>query len=93
MSNGLDFRLPPKSINREEVSAAFEILYAHLARQKPMSSYELSALKAKLSDLAHIYCGTAVELGDFNTNKEHCQAIKFLSCNEQILTRDVYDRV
>ena len=57
-SNGLDFCLPPKSVNREEVFAEFEILHAQLARQKPISSNELSSLKAKLSDLAHAYCGT-----------------------------------
>ena len=32
LSNGLDFCLPPKSMNREEVFAEFEILYAQLAR-------------------------------------------------------------
>ena len=85
LSNGLDFCLPPKSINREEVFAEFEILYAQLARQKPISSNELSALKAKLSDLAHAYCGTPVDLGDFNMHKEHFQAIKSLRSNEQIL--------
>ena len=72
-------------MNREEVFAEFEILYAQLARQKPISSNELSSLKAKLSDLAHAYCGTPVDLGDFNMHKEHFQAIKSLRCNEQIL--------
>ena len=41
--------------------------------------------KAKLSDLAHPYCGTPVDLGDFNTHKEQFQAIKSLHCNEQVL--------
>ena len=85
LSNGLNFCLPPKSINREEAFAEFEILYAQLARQKPISSNELSALKAKLSDLAHTYCGTPVDLGDFNMHKEHFQAIKSLRGNEHFL--------
>ena len=85
LSNGLDFCLPPKSVNREEVFAEFEILYAQLARHKPISSNELNALKAKLSDLAHAYCGTPVDLGDFSMHKEHFQAIKSLRSNEQIL--------
>ena len=85
LSNGLDFCLPPKSVNREEVFAEFEILYAQLARHKPVSSDELSSLKAKLSDLAHAYCGTPVDLGDFSMHKEHFQAIKSLRSNEQIL--------
>ena len=82
--NGLDFCLPPKSINREEVFAEFEVLYAQLAKQKPISSNELSALKAKLIDLAHAYCVTPFDLGDFNMHKEHSQAIKSLRFNEQI---------
>ena len=83
MSNGNG--LPPKSVYREEVFAEFEILYAQLAWQKPISSNELISLKANLSDLAHAYCGTPVDLGDFNMDKEHFQAIKSLQCNEQIL--------
>ena len=86
LSNGLDFCLPPKSINRKEVFAEFDILFAQLARQKPISSNEVSALKAKLSDLAHTYCGTPVDLGDLNMHNEHFQAIKSLRCNEQILS-------
>ena len=42
-------------------------------------------IKAKPSGLAHAYCGTPVELGDFNAHKEHFQAVKSLRCNEQIL--------
>ena len=85
LSNGLDFCLPPKSVNREEVFAEFEILYAQLARHKPISSNELNVLKAKLSDLAHAYCGTPVDLGVFSMHKDHFQAIKSLRSNEQIL--------
>ena len=85
LSNGLDFCLPPKSVNRKEIFAEFEMLYAQIARQKPISSKELSSLKAKLSDLAHACCGTPVDLGDLTMHKEHFQAIKSLRCNEQIL--------
>ena len=85
LSNGLDFRLPPKSVSRGEVFAEFEILYAQLAMQKQISSNELSCLKAKLSDLAHAYCGTPVDLGDFNMHKEHFHATKSFRCNEQII--------
>ena len=85
LSNGLDFCLPPKSVNREEVFAEFDILYAQLARHKPISSNELNALKAKLSNVAHAYCGTPVDLGDFSMHTEHFQAIKSLRSNEQIL--------
>ena len=79
LSNGFDFHLPPKSLNREEVFEEFEILYAQLARQKPISSNELSSLKAKLRDLAY-----AIDLGDFNMHEDHFQAIKSLRCIQQI---------
>ena len=85
MSNGLDFCLPPINVNREEVFAEIEAIYAQLARQQPISSNELNSLKAKFSDLVHAYCGTPVDLGDFNMNKEHFHAIKSLRSNEQIL--------
>ena len=49
-------------IGGRNLFSEFEILYAQLARQKPISSNELSALKAKVSDLAHAYCGTPVFL-------------------------------
>ena len=82
MGNGHDFCLPSKSVNREEALAEFEILRTQLARHKPISSDELNALNAKLSDLAHAYCGTPVDLGDFRMHKEHFQAITSLRSNE-----------
>ena len=35
------FCLPPKTVNREKVFAEFEILYAQLVRQKPISSINI----------------------------------------------------
>ena len=64
LSNGLDFCLPPKDINRGKAFAESEILYAQLTRQKSISSNELSVLKDKLTDLAHAYSGTPINLGD-----------------------------
>ena len=85
LSNSLEFCLSSKSANREDVFAEIEVIYAQLARQQPISSNELNSLKAKFSDLVHAYCGTPVDLGDFNMHKEHLQAIKSLRFNEQIL--------
>ena len=85
MSKGFDFHPSPKSLNRGEVFAEFKIFYAQLDRQKPISSNELSSLKAKPSDIACACCGTSVDLEDCNTHKEHFQAIQALRCNEQIL--------
>ena len=79
--------LQSKSVNNEGVLAEFEILYAQLARHKPISSDKLNVLKAKLSDLAHAYCGTPVDLLDFSMHNEHFQVIIFLCSNEQILIK------
>ena len=65
--------------------AEFEILYAQLGRQQPISPNELNSLKARISTLAHAYCGTPFDLGDVNMHKEHFHAIKSLCSNEQIL--------
>ena len=70
LSQGLLFCLPPTSVKREEVLANFEILYAQLDHHKPRSKMQLAALKARLSDLAHAYCGSPIDLGDFLTTKE-----------------------
>ena len=65
LSHGLSVCLPPKSIKREEVFADFEVLYAQLDHHKPRSKEQLAALKARLSDLAHAYCGSHIDWGDF----------------------------
>jgi len=70
LSHGLSVCLPPKSIKREEVFADFEVLYAQLDHHKPRSKEQLAALKARLSDLAHAYCGSHIDWGDFLMTKE-----------------------
>ena len=50
----------------------------------PHSSEEFSALKARLSDLAHAYCGNPIDIGDFLILKECIQATRSLRCNENI---------
>ena len=61
LSHGLSFCLPPTSVKREEVQADFEVLYAQLVHHKPRSEEQLAALKARLSDLAHAYCGSPID--------------------------------
>ena len=85
LEHGLEFCIPPRDINREETFAEFEILIAQLARHNPVSDNELSSLKARLSDLAHAYCGTPIDLTDFRMHREHFQAIKSLRNNKDIL--------
>jgi len=55
LSHGLDFCLPPSSIKREQVFAKFEILLGQLFHHMSKSKDNVSALKAKLSDLAHSF--------------------------------------
>ena len=87
MSHGLSFCLPPTSVKREEALADFEVLYAQLVHHKPRFEKQLAALKARLSDLAHAYYGSFIDLGDFLMTKECIQAIKSLRMNEKILIK------
>ena len=64
-SHGLNFCLPPHSVQREEIFAEFEVLIGQLLHHFPLSSEQFSALKARLSDLAHAYCGNPIDIGDF----------------------------
>jgi len=85
LSHGLSFCLPPTTIKHEEVFADFEVLYAQLDHHKPRSKEQLAALKARLSNLAHAYCGSHIDWGDFLMTKECFQAIKSLQVNEDII--------
>lgn len=58
--------------------AEFEVLIGQLFHHTPESKDKLDALKAKLSDLAHAYCGTPVDIGDFSIPKDFLQTIKSL---------------
>ena len=79
------FCLPPTSVKREEILADFEVIYAQLVHHKPRSEEQLAALNARLSDLAHAYCESPIDLGDFLMTKKCFQAIKSLQTNEEIL--------
>ena len=61
------------------------MLLAQLLHHHTQHPEKLSALKAKLSDLAHAYCGTPVDVGDFLTHKVCRNAIKSLRSHSDIL--------
>ena len=65
LSHGLNFCLPPHSVQREEIFAEFEVLIGQLLHHVPHSSKQFSALKTRLSNLAHAYCGNPIDIGDF----------------------------
>ena len=82
--HGLNFCLPPHSVQREEIFAEFEVFIGQLLHHVPYSSEQFSALKARLSDLVHSYCGNSIDIGDFLILKECIQATRSLTCNENI---------
>ena len=65
--------------------AEFEVLFAQLLHHTPQSIEHLSALKAKLNDLAHSYSGAPIDSGDYLMNRECLSAIKSLRTNDDIL--------
>ena len=74
-----------KSFNREEVFSEFEVLIGQLLHHTPKSKESVSALLAKLNNLAHSYCGSPIDWTDFSMHRECFQAIKSLRSNKDIL--------
>ena len=60
------------------------MLIGQLLHRFPHCSKQFSALKARLSDLAHAYCGNPIDIGDFLILKDCIQATRSLRCNENI---------
>ena len=81
------YRLSQSLVNNIAVMMGrqLEVLYAQLVHHKPRSEEQLAVLKARLSDLAHAFCGSPIDLGDFLMTKECFQATKSLRTNEEIL--------
>ena len=65
LSHGLNFCLPPHSVQREEIFSEFEVFIGQLLHHVPHSSEQFSPLKARLGDLVHAYCGNPIDIGDF----------------------------
>ena len=76
LSHDVSFCSPPNSVQRDEIFAKFEVLVGQLLDHVPHSSEQFSALKAKLSDLAHAHCGNSLDIGDLLISKECIQASK-----------------
>ena len=84
MSQGLSFCLLPSSVKPEEILTDFKVvLYAQLVHHKPL--YKDQLIKSRFSDLAHDYCGSPIDLGDFLMTKECFKVINSLRTNEKIL--------
>ena len=81
----IDFCLPPSGIKREKIFAEFEVLIGQLFHHASKSKESHSALKAKLTDLAHSFCGTPIDITNFTTHRECFQAVKSLHNNSDII--------
>ena len=72
-------------MKHEQIFAEFEVLLGQLFHHTGKSKEELQALKARLSDLPHAYCGTLVDLTGFLMHRECFEAIKSLQLNSDII--------
>ena len=82
--HGLNFSLSPKSIRRE-IFAEFESLWAQLGHHGASSENEHCSLKARLTDLAHLYCGEEIDSRDFAFHGECFRALNSIHSNENIV--------
>ena len=87
LSHGLNFCLPLSSCQQRGSSllAEFKILYAQLVHHKSQFVEQTAALRGRLSDLAHAYCGSPIDVKGFLMSKECFQAIKSVRSNNDIL--------
>ena len=85
MAHGLEFCLPLSEINREKVFSEFEVLIRQLMHHTPKSKENVSALTAKLNNLAHSYCNAPINWTDFSMHRVCFQAIKSRRSNNDIL--------
>ena len=86
LAYGLDFCLPPSDIKREKIFAEFKVLIGQLLHHTSKSKESRSALKAKLTDLAHSFCGTPIDITtNFTMHRECFHAIKSLCNNSDII--------
>ena len=64
------FGLPPKYLCKEEIFAEIEALWAQLLHHSASSVEQRTALKARLADLAHLYCDSTIDSRDFIMQKK-----------------------
>ena len=70
LAYGLDFCLPPSDIKREKIFADFAVLMGQLFHHTSKSKESHGALKAKLTDLVHSFCGTPIDTTNFTMHRE-----------------------
>ena len=85
LSHGLSFGLPPKSVSKEKTFAEFESLWAQLQHHVAANKEQRDSLKARLADLAYIYCESKPDNHDNAMQKEWFSAINKLQRNDSII--------
>ena len=85
LSHGLNFGLPPRYLCKEEIFAEFESLWAQLLHHSASSVEQRITLKARLADLAHLYCDSTIDSRDFTMHKEWFRAINRFGKNDDII--------
>ena len=85
LSHGLNLGLPPKYLCKEEIFVKFESLWAQLLHHSASSVEQRTALKARLADLAHLYCDSTIDSRDFIMHKKCFRAINSLRKNDDIV--------
>ena len=85
LSHGLNFGFPPRYLCKEEIFVEFESLWAQLLHHSASSVEQRTALKARLADLAHLYCDSTIDSRSFTMYKECFRAINRLRKNDDII--------
>ena len=70
---------------KKKVFAEFESLWAQLLHLSASSFEQRTALKARLADLAHLYCDGTIDSLDFTMHKECFRAINRFRKNKDII--------
>ena len=88
LSHGLSFNIPPKSLNREETLAEFEVLAGQLKHHTPKSQDEVAKLRTKLADLALGYHATPIDRSDFTIRKDFFKILRNIkTLNNIVITK------
>ena len=85
LSRGVNFGLPPWHLYKEVIFAEFESLWAQLLHHSASCVEQRTVLKARLADLAHLYCDITIDSRDFTMHKEYFRAINRLRKNDDIV--------
>ena len=84
LSHGLNFGLSRRYLCKENIFAEFESLWAQLLHHSASSVIQRTALKARLADLAHLYCDRRkTKLSQ--KRKENVYRFLMLTSKEQML--------